>query len=155
MEKPVWDKKRPKDLGKPKDLSVKKKKSAKARAKATCKTLAETVLKLADHMKKRVIGQDHGMEMIARRIQTSRASLDATHEGRMVMGRSSWCVRAAPGLVDAVTTAWPRPWLPRAGPPLPHGVRDSGVLSGPSGTGGAGWSRGDRLSSTPSDGTAP
>ena len=30
----VWDKKRPKDLGKPKDLSVKKKKSAKARAKA-------------------------------------------------------------------------------------------------------------------------
>lgn len=32
--KPVWDKKRPKDLGKPKDLSVKKKKAAKARAAA-------------------------------------------------------------------------------------------------------------------------
>lgn len=32
--KPVWDKKRPKDLGKPKSLSVKKKKSAKARAAA-------------------------------------------------------------------------------------------------------------------------
>lgn len=32
--KPVWDKKRPKDLGKPKSLSAKKKKSAKARAKA-------------------------------------------------------------------------------------------------------------------------
>jgi hypothetical protein len=32
--KPVWDKKRPKDLGKPKDLSAKKEKSAKARAKA-------------------------------------------------------------------------------------------------------------------------
>ena len=88
-------------------------------------------------------------------VTDARTSLEATHEGRMVMGRSSWCVRAAPGLVDAVTTAWPRPWLPRAGPPLPHGVRDSGVLSGPSGTCGAGWSRGDRLSSTPSDGTAP
>jgi len=32
--KPVWDRKRPKDLGKPKDLSAKKEKSAKARAKA-------------------------------------------------------------------------------------------------------------------------
>jgi hypothetical protein len=32
--KPVWDKKRPKDLGEPKSLSVKKKKSAKARAAA-------------------------------------------------------------------------------------------------------------------------
>jgi type VI secretion system protein VasG len=35
-----------------------------------------TVLHLADIMKKRVIGQDHGMEMIAKRIQTSRAGLD-------------------------------------------------------------------------------
>jgi type VI secretion system protein VasG len=35
-----------------------------------------TVLNLADIMKKRVIGQDHGMEMIAKRIQTSRAGLD-------------------------------------------------------------------------------
>lgn len=32
--KPVWDKKRPEDLGKPKSLSVKRKKSAKARAAA-------------------------------------------------------------------------------------------------------------------------
>lgn len=32
--KPVWDKKRPKDLDKPKALSVKKKKAAKARAAA-------------------------------------------------------------------------------------------------------------------------
>jgi hypothetical protein len=32
--KPVWDKKRPKDLAKPKALSVKKKKAAKARAAA-------------------------------------------------------------------------------------------------------------------------
>jgi hypothetical protein len=30
----VWDKKRPKDLGKPKDLSVKKKAAAKRRAAA-------------------------------------------------------------------------------------------------------------------------
>jgi type VI secretion system protein VasG len=35
-----------------------------------------TVLKLAESMKKRIVGQDHALEMIARRIQTSRASLD-------------------------------------------------------------------------------
>lgn len=34
------------------------------------------VLSLAEIMKKRVIGQDHAMEMIAKRIQTSRAGLD-------------------------------------------------------------------------------
>jgi len=34
------------------------------------------VLNLANIMKKRVIGQDHAMEMIAKRIQTSRAGLD-------------------------------------------------------------------------------
>jgi len=33
-EKPVWDKKRPKDLGEPKKLSPAKKSSAKAAAKA-------------------------------------------------------------------------------------------------------------------------
>ncbi len=36
----------------------------------------QTVLNLAGTMAERVIGQDHAMEMIARRIQTSRASLD-------------------------------------------------------------------------------
>ncbi|QDF99475.1 ClpV1 family T6SS ATPase [Azoarcus sp. DD4] len=36
----------------------------------------ETILKLADNLGKRVIGQDHAMEMIAKRIQTSRAGLD-------------------------------------------------------------------------------
>lgn len=36
----------------------------------------ETILNLADALKQRVIGQDHGLEMIARRIQTSRANLD-------------------------------------------------------------------------------
>jgi type VI secretion system protein VasG len=36
----------------------------------------ETVLNLAKHISKRIIGQDHALEMIARRIQTSRASLD-------------------------------------------------------------------------------
>lgn len=35
-----------------------------------------TVLQLADTMKQRVIGQDHAMEAIAKRIQTSRAGLD-------------------------------------------------------------------------------
>ncbi|MBL4764866.1 MAG: type VI secretion system ATPase TssH [Colwellia sp.] len=35
-----------------------------------------TILNLANIMKKRVIGQDHAMEMIAKRIQTSRAGLD-------------------------------------------------------------------------------
>ncbi len=36
----------------------------------------ETVLKLADLLQKRIIGQNHALDMIARRIQTSRASLD-------------------------------------------------------------------------------
>lgn len=36
----------------------------------------ETVLNLAKHISKRIIGQDHALDMIARRIQTSRASLD-------------------------------------------------------------------------------
>lgn len=36
----------------------------------------QTVLQLADIMNKRVIGQQHAMEMIAKRIQTSRANLD-------------------------------------------------------------------------------
>ncbi|MEE9318983.1 MAG: type VI secretion system ATPase TssH [Granulosicoccus sp.] len=36
----------------------------------------ETVLKLADHLEKRIIGQRHALEMITKRIQTSRASLD-------------------------------------------------------------------------------
>lgn len=35
-----------------------------------------TVLELPSILKQRVIGQDHGMEMIAKRIQTSRAGLD-------------------------------------------------------------------------------
>jgi type VI secretion system protein VasG len=36
----------------------------------------ETVLNLETHLAKRVIGQDHAMRMIAKRIQTSRAGLD-------------------------------------------------------------------------------
>ncbi len=36
----------------------------------------EQILKLADHLEKRVIGQRHGLEIIARRVQTSRARLD-------------------------------------------------------------------------------
>ncbi|QDY70926.1 type VI secretion system ATPase TssH [Qingshengfaniella alkalisoli] len=36
----------------------------------------DTVLHLEDHLAKRVIGQDHAMKMIAKRIQTSRAGLD-------------------------------------------------------------------------------
>jgi type VI secretion system protein VasG len=40
------------------------------------KNEVEAVLKLADTMNERVIGQKHALDMIARRIQTSRASLD-------------------------------------------------------------------------------
>jgi type VI secretion system protein VasG len=36
----------------------------------------ETILNIASHLGQRVIGQDHAMEMIAKRIQTSRAGLD-------------------------------------------------------------------------------
>jgi hypothetical protein len=50
--KPVWDKKRPKDLGKPKDLSAKKKKSAKARAKAAGRPYPNLVDNLAVARKK-------------------------------------------------------------------------------------------------------
>lgn len=35
----------------------------------------ESVLAMADHLRQRVIGQDHALEMIARRVQTSRANL--------------------------------------------------------------------------------
>ncbi len=40
------------------------------------KNEVEAVLKLADTLSQRVIGQRHGLDMIARRIQTSRAKLD-------------------------------------------------------------------------------
>ena len=40
------------------------------------KNEVETVLKLADIMSQRIIGQRHALEMVARRIQTSRAKLD-------------------------------------------------------------------------------
>jgi len=50
--KPVWDKKRPKDLGKPKDLSVKKKKSAKARAKAAGRPYPNLIDNMAAARKK-------------------------------------------------------------------------------------------------------
>lgn len=36
----------------------------------------ETVLKLAETLNKRVVGQDHGLQMIAKRIETNRAKLD-------------------------------------------------------------------------------
>ena len=36
----------------------------------------ETVLTLDEHLKKRVIGQDHALSAIAQRILTSRANLD-------------------------------------------------------------------------------
>jgi len=36
----------------------------------------ETILHLADNLNKRIIGQRHALEMIAKRVQTSRASLD-------------------------------------------------------------------------------
>ncbi|MEM9343578.1 MAG: type VI secretion system ATPase TssH [Pseudomonadota bacterium] len=36
----------------------------------------ETVLNLEEHLQKRIIGQDHAMAMIAKRIRTSRAGLD-------------------------------------------------------------------------------
>ncbi|PVV06254.1 MAG: hypothetical protein B6D77_16240 [gamma proteobacterium symbiont of Ctena orbiculata] len=36
----------------------------------------ETILNLSDTLAKRVIGQDHALQMISRRIQTSRANLD-------------------------------------------------------------------------------
>ena len=40
------------------------------------KNEVESVLRLADTLSQRVIGQKHGLEMIAKRIQTSRAKLD-------------------------------------------------------------------------------
>ncbi|MEL7046856.1 MAG: AAA family ATPase, partial [Pseudomonadota bacterium] len=40
----------------------------------------ETVLNLAERMEQRIIGQRHALDMIARRIQTSRAQLDAPNK---------------------------------------------------------------------------
>jgi len=50
--KPVWDKKRPKDLDEPKSLSVKKKKSAKARAAAAGRPYPNLVDNMAAARKK-------------------------------------------------------------------------------------------------------
>lgn len=50
--KPVWDKKRPDDLGKPKALSVKKKKAAKARAAAAGRPYPNLVDNMAAARKK-------------------------------------------------------------------------------------------------------
>lgn len=50
--KPVWDKKRPSDLGKPKSLSAKKKKSAKARAAAAGRPYPNAVDNIAVARKK-------------------------------------------------------------------------------------------------------
>ena len=50
--KPVWDKKRPKGLGKPKSLSVKKKKSAKARAAAAGRPYPNLIDNMAAARKK-------------------------------------------------------------------------------------------------------
>ncbi len=36
----------------------------------------ESILTMTDHLRKRVVGQDHGLEMIVSRVQTSRAQLD-------------------------------------------------------------------------------
>ena len=36
----------------------------------------ESILNLTDHLRQRVVGQDHGLEMIVKRVQTSRAQLD-------------------------------------------------------------------------------
>jgi type VI secretion system protein VasG len=40
------------------------------------KNEVETILNLSSELGKRVVGQDHGLEMIAKRVQTSRAQLD-------------------------------------------------------------------------------
>src|SRR6185312_11285042 len=37
---------------------------------------AQAVLTLADTLARRVVGQDHGLQMIARRVQTARAGID-------------------------------------------------------------------------------
>ena len=52
----------------------------------------ETVLKLETHLAKRVIGQDHAMKMIAKRIQTSRAGLDNPNKpiGVFLLGGDKW-----------------------------------------------------------------
>lgn len=50
--KPVWDKKRPKDLGEPKSLSVKKKKAAKARAAAAGRPYPNLIDNMAAARKK-------------------------------------------------------------------------------------------------------
>jgi hypothetical protein len=50
--KPVWDKERPKDLGKPKDLSVKRKAAAKRRAKAAGRPYPNLIDNMAAARKK-------------------------------------------------------------------------------------------------------
>ena len=54
----------------------------------------ETVLKLTDTLSQRVIGQDHALDMIAKRIQTSRASTGNGNQRRFAgRGHSGGTVR--------------------------------------------------------------
>jgi ATP-dependent Clp protease ATP-binding subunit ClpA len=65
----------------------------------------ETVLKLSDTINQRVVGQKHGLDMIARRIQTSRAALDNEQADRRLSAlRALASARPKPPLTDS-----PRP----------------------------------------------
>ena len=48
----------------------------------------ETVLKLPEILSRRVVGQSHGLTMIAKRIETSRAKLDNPSKPRATGDRS-------------------------------------------------------------------
>ena len=56
-----------------------------SRSAGWSRTRSRRVLTIADQLKKRVVGQDHAMDAIAKRIQTSRAKLDNPEQaGRRV-----------------------------------------------------------------------
>src|SRR5690349_19924410 len=61
----------------------------------------ETVLKLADRLSQRVIGQRHGLEMIVKRIQTSRAGLDTPNKP---IGVFMLCGRSGVGKTETALT---------------------------------------------------
>ena len=64
----------------------------------------ETILKVAESLGQRIIGQDHAMEMIAKRIQTSRAGLDNPNKpiGVFMLAGTSGVARPRP------RWRWPR-----------------------------------------------
>ena len=80
------------------------------------KNEVETVLKLADTLNQRIIGQTHALDMIAMRMQTSRARLDNPNKpigvfmlaGPSGVGKTETALATFSTRRDRARNSWPR-----------------------------------------------